>query len=321
MSEEQKVPSNDQRRRKRVQFFKKAIIALIIIAVILPPILCTILFVKMHRLEEQIQLLTEAREQNERIAVTEDEDNVILAGRDEMAVESAVYEEDDAVFSSDEEQSSVTNNYKKKVYLTFDDGPSPYTGTILDICQKYNVKVSFFVVGKAGSKYEELYRRIAQEGHTLGMHSYSHKYSEIYADLESYEADLERLRQYIYNITGVMPNVCRFPGGSSNKVSKVPIEDCIQYLNEQGITYYDWNVSSNDANGKNYSARQIADNVLDHIDEHKTSIVLMHDAADKTQTVEALPIILEALLAREDVEILPITDETEKIQHVVLEKQ
>lgn len=322
MSEQGNMPSDNQRRRKRVQFFKKAIIALIIIAVILPVILCSILFVRMNRLERQMQELLEARAEEEKISVAEipKEEDKNLSEREDVSRTKEVMDLSDDV-GGDTSDGIAQDDGRKKVYLTFDDGPSPYTGTILDICQSYGVKVTFFVVGKTGTENEKLYRRIVDEGHTIGMHSYSHRYNEIYEDLASFQSDLGKLRQYIFDITGVMPNICRFPGGSSNTVSKVPMEDLIRYLSEEGITYYDWNVSCGDATGRDYSARQIADNVLEHIDEHGTSIVLMHDAADKTQTVEALPLIIEALLEREDVDILPITDDTVKVQHVVVQEE
>ncbi|MDE6608589.1 MAG: polysaccharide deacetylase family protein [Lachnospiraceae bacterium] len=84
------------------------------------------------------------------------------------------------IFDENEEEENIESVKMRKVYLTFDDGPSVYTGEILDILKEYDVKATFFVVGKEGEKYEELYKRIVEEGHTLGMHSYSHKYSEIY---------------------------------------------------------------------------------------------------------------------------------------------
>ena len=149
------------------------------------------------------------------------------------------------------------------------------------------------------------------------MHSYSHKYSEIYASVDAYAQDLIRLQEYIYETTGTWSRICRFPGGSSNTVSQVDMEELIAYLNEQDIDYFDWNVSSLDATGRKLSVEEIAGNVLNNIEEYSTAVVLMHDADDKTTTVEALPIIIEALQSMENVEILPITDDTVRVQHVI----
>ena len=97
-----------------------------------------------------------------------------------------------------EEDSSV-----RKVYLTFDDGPSSNTNRILDILADYDVKATFFVVGKEEEEYQALYNRIVEEGHTLAMHSYSHKYNEIYQSVESFSTDLSKLQEFLYDTTGV----------------------------------------------------------------------------------------------------------------------
>ena len=228
-------------------------------------------------------------------------------------------EESMKVFAQ-EEADVLEETKTTKVYLTFDDGPSGNTEAILDILARYHVQGTFFVVGKEGEVYRPLYRRIVEEGHTIGMHSYSHKYNEIYASVDAYAEDLSKLQEYIYETTGTWSRICRFPGGSSNTVSKVDMEELIDYLNEQDIDYFDWNVSSLDATGRKLSVEEIAGNVLNDIEKHSTAVVLMHDADDKTTTVEALPIIIEALQAMENVEILPITDDTVRVQHVIKKK-
>ena len=172
-------------------------------------------------------------------------------------------------------------------------------------------------MGKEG--YNDQYRRIVQDGHTLGMHSYSHVYRDIYQSVEAYSQDLEKLHTYLYELTGVDSRIVRLPGGSSNTICRNGIQDILAYLGQEGITYYDWNVSSGDAASGYISAQQIADNVLDHVDQHNTSIVLMHDASAKNTTVEALPIIIEKILESENTVLLPITEDTVPIQHVQAE--
>ena len=181
----------------------------------------------------------------------------------------------------------------KRVYLTFDDGPSANTDKILDILSEYDVKATFFVVGK--ENYVAQYKRIVDEGHTLAMHSYSHVYNEIYSSPEAYKQDLNKLRTYLYELTGVECDIVRFPGGSSNTISKVDMHSLIEYLDSEDMVYFDWNVSSGDASRTHKSAEQIASNVLNNIDKYNNAVVLMHDAAEKTSTVEALPIIIECL--------------------------
>ena len=127
-----------------------------------------------------------------------------------------------------------------------------YTNDILDILDSYNVKATFFVVGKEGTNAEEALQRIVDEGHTLGMHSYSHKYKELYESMDSFTQDFVRIRDYIYQATGVESVCYRFPGGSSNTVSEIDMHDFIDYLDSQGVEYYDWNVSSGDGGSMKY---------------------------------------------------------------------
>ena len=135
---------------------------------------------------------------------------------------------------------------EKWVCLTFDDGPSDQTGEILDILKEHNVKATFFVIGR-NERYYPMYKRIVEEGHTLAIHSYSHEYSTIYASYDNFVNDVEELRKLLYDVTGVDCRYYRFPGGSSNRVTQVPVNDLIDYLDSAGLTYFDWNALNNDA--------------------------------------------------------------------------
>ena len=185
----------------------------------------------------------------------------------------------------------------------------------MDILAQYDVKATFFVVGKEDEESKALYQRIVDEGHTLGMHSYSNKYSQIYQSDEAFEEDFERLRDELHQVTGVNSIYYRFPGGSSNQISNVPMSDFIHYLNEQGVIYYDWNVSAGDAASNAYSSEEIVANVMDDVVKYKTSVVLLHDASDKSTTVDALAPLIEALNEM-GAEILPIDEDTSVIQYV-----
>ena len=201
------------------------------------------------------------------------------------------------------------------VYLTFDDGPSSSTNEILDILDEYDVKATFFVCGKPNARYNDVYTRIVKDGHTLGMHSYSHKYSDIYSSLESFKEDLDKLRIFLYESTGVWAKYYRFPGGSSNGVSQVDMKELIDQLDSDEITYFDWNVSAGDDRA-GATKESIYANIVGNIPKFKHCIVLMHDAADKQSTVEALPEIIEAVQAMDDTVIVPITDNTLPVQHI-----
>lgn len=220
--------------------------------------------------------------------------------------------------NTDGEAVSAEQMYEgyRKVYLTFDDGPSMYTDDILDILDRYGIRATFFVVGKTDAHSREMYQRIVEDGHTLGMHSYSHVYRDIYSSVDAFTQDLEKLSDYLYEVTGVSCRFYRFPGGSSNTVSHVGIMDLIDVLNQRDIVYFDWNVMSGDAGSTKLTVDQLTENVLNHLDEYRTAVVLMHDSGDKPESVEALPVIIERILAMDNTVILPISDNTVVIQHV-----
>ena len=203
------------------------------------------------------------------------------------------------------------------MYLTFDDGPSDNTNEILDILKEYDVKATFFVVGKTDEQSKAAYQRIVAEGHTLAMHSYSHSYSEIYASRENFISDLSALQEYLYEVTGVWPRFYRFPGGSSNSVSQVDMQELIEWVDENGIIYFDWNAASGDAVSDELPKDTIVENCLTQLEGKRRCMILMHDAVDKHTTVEALPEIISGVRLRGDASFFAITDETEPIRHLL----
>ena len=186
----------------------------------------------------------------------------------------------------------------KVCYLTFDDGPSDRTLEILKILDQYNAKATFFVVGTAKLQYLP---QIVEKGHTIGLHSNTHNYSKIYKSTDAFFNDLTALSQKVYDVAGIHSKVIRFPGGSSNNVSKSYCKGVMTRLTSQvkikGYAYFDWNVDSGDASGKNVPAKTITNNVLTAAAKKNSICVLMHDTSSKKTTVEALPEILKGLKA------------------------
>lgn len=188
-------------------------------------------------------------------------------------------------------------NNPRAVYLTFDDGPSANTATILDALRDTKQKATFFVVGKNIPGNEAVLKRITDEGHTIGVHSYSHDYNAIYASVDAFMEDFHQTYQAIYDVCGVYPTVFRFPGGSINAYNRGVYQQIIAEMLRRGFVYYDWSVSSEDAANKKYTANQIASFVIDGVGNTNHAIVLMHDAADKTNTAKAVPTIISTLFS------------------------
>lgn len=173
-------------------------------------------------------------------------------------------------------QPEIVTPTGKVIYLTFDDGPGPYTRELLDILKKYDVKATFFVVN---TRYIELVEDIVDEGHSIGIHSVTHDYDEIYASEEAYFKDLYKMQDIIEEISGVRTTLVRFPGGSSNTVSKFNkgiMTRLTEALTDTGFQYFDWNVNSGDA-GLTKETEKVVDYVIEGIKKQKVSIVLQHD--------------------------------------------
>lgn len=178
----------------------------------------------------------------------------------------------------------------KTIYLTFDDGPGPYTERLLDVLKKYDVKATFFLVNTA---YIGLAKRMVEEGHAVGVHTTTHDYKSIYDDDEAFLNDLYTMRGIIKDITGIETTLLRFPGGSSNtkskKYSRGIMTRMTQKVIELGFQYFDWNVDSNDAGGAK-SSQTVFNNVCEGIDGKQTAIVLQHDI--KSYSVDAVERII-----------------------------
>lgn len=185
----------------------------------------------------------------------------------------------------------------KVIYLTFDDGPSRYTSDLLAVLAKYDVKATFFVVDtktvNGYSKMNETLKAIADAGHAIGIHSKTHDWS-IYDSEEAYFEDLYAMRKIIYDATGVTTNLIRFPGGTSNTVSRKHCEGIMTLLSEKvgdlGFRYFDWDVDSKDSGGAT-TADAVYNNVIKGIGDQKVAVVLQHDL--KQYSVQAVERIIQ----------------------------
>ena len=305
-------------RRRRVRRLKKIILITLALAIIIP-LVCSIIFLALfiHTRRELNDLQNRYDELLTSMEQLRDDIEYIDGPQDVYSVSDVTDSQRDTTVETtpDIPDESDEDEYVREVYLTFDDGPSIYTDEILDILADHDVKATFFVTGKTDEESVDADKRIVEDGHTLGMHSYSHRYSQIYASKEAFVEDLNKLQEYLYETTGVWSRYYRFPGGSSNTASTVDMSELIDYLTEQDITYFDWNIVSGDASGQSLSADTIYNNCISRLTNFNEAVILMHDAADKHSTVEALPRIIESIQEMDDTVILPIDDDTFPIQH------
>jgi peptidoglycan/xylan/chitin deacetylase (PgdA/CDA1 family) len=178
------------------------------------------------------------------------------------------------------------------IYLTFDDGPTVYTTDILNYLKTYNIKATFFVVPEDTAACEAALKRMVDEGHTLGVHTFSHDYDDIYADVESYLADFKRAYDLIVEFTGVKPFVFRFPGGSINDYNTATRTEIIAEMTRRGFVYFDWNVDSRDAYGANWTA--MYNTVKEETAANRRSVVLFHNRENTVLVLEDIIKLLQS---------------------------
>lgn len=207
----------------------------------------------------------------------------------------------------------------KTVYLTFDDGPSAHTQEVLDILDKYQIKATFFVTN-INPEYASMIGECHRRGHTIGMHTYTHDYAQVYASVDAYWDDLNAISELVEEQIGYVPCFIRFPGGSSNTICNnyTPgiMGTLVEQVLEEGYQFYDWDASCGD--GAEHTADELVEATeADASLEYSSIVFLMHDGADKETTVEALPRIIE-YFRDGGFEFAPIDRSTLPAHHLLL---
>lgn len=199
--------------------------------------------------------------------------------------------------------------HPKTMYLTFDDGPSDEnTNRVLDILRDRGIHAAFFLVGENVEKHPETAKRIAAEGHTIGIHCYSHDYKAVYSSVDSYVADFEKAWTVVRDVTGVEAKLFRFPGGSINAYNKQVYQQIAEEMTQRGYIYYDWNASLEDAVSKP-KAEKLIENAVSSTLGRKKVVMLAHDVVGETS------LCLDELLDQfPEYEMEPLTEEVEPIQ-------
>lgn len=287
-----------------------------IVAIILA-IVCVLTTTETYQMEKEVTSLKKQTESLTNQINKSKEDNEKL----NESLDSQIQENQDlkkqlsSATSSSKPTSQTNKSGQKVVYLTFDDGPSNLTSELLDILKENDVKATFFVVGKGNDTAagRALMKREVSEGHTVGAHSYTHKYDYIYANQDNFSQDFNKIYDLVTSATGVEPKFFRFPGGTNNTVSikfhnGTPImPDLINFVKGKGLTLVDWNTGGMDAKSPIPSKETILNGVVNEVSQRNTAIVLLHDGYGHKSSIEAVPEIIQQLKGKGYV-FKPLTD-------------
>ncbi len=294
-------------RRRRVKRIKRTIITLCIILLVLPTILSVFLMARVSSLQSQINdIIAGTAEKTEE---TDTQPDVVQASVKKTVSDVSVSASEGAVSSKSEVSAKG-----KEVYLTFDDGPGTQTAEILDILKKEKVKATFFVTGKEDAYSKKMYKRIVEEGHTLGMHSYSHIYDNIYKSQKAFSADFQKLYNLLYDVTGIYPEWYRFPGGSSTETMKSSLGGLVDVLEKKKVSYIDWNVISPEAMNPKVTKRDMIDGIMSDVAGYDTAVVMLYDAENRPMTVKTLPSLIRKMKEKK-YELLPLDKSVDPIRH------
>ncbi|MDF2535677.1 MAG: Bifunctional xylanase/deacetylase [Bacillales bacterium] len=291
-----------------IRFFRHLIFVMIFLPIIILTITVFILLSKLNQTNDTIKKLekkiSRISNQSEHIGekketkslsrnTTEEQKSNLLQSNEKVIVSNQIVFDKFPLLTTVPATTIV--NPDKTIYITFDDGPSPLTTKILDTLKTQGIKATFFVVGKQIDKYPEILKRIVNEGHAVGIHTDTHQYEQIYANLDAFLNDYDQTMAKIKAITNSPVTVYRLPGGSLNNYNKNIAGDIIKELNFRGFANFDWNVSAGDSSPNRLSSTEIISNIVTDAEGKNVGIVLMHDTDTMITTSESLAEVIRQL--------------------------
>ena len=317
MAQTDAVQESESAKYRRIRRLKRLIIYVPFSVILILLVICIFLGVRLHMVRKELQNALARLEATSPAEQADTDTGTRLEyGTDTLPYTVSGVDKSGRASPRTDDASSIQEEEDncRKVYLTFDDGPSKQTERVLNILKKKKVKATFFAIGREDEFSQNIYRRIVKEGHTLGMHSYSHIFKEIYGSLDGFKKDFHRISDYLEKVTGARPVFYRFPGGSSNTVNELPVEQYTNFLKEQGVEYVDWNVIAANGITENVTKKDMVRSVMEGVAKYDTSIVLLYDSADKKMTADSLSAMIDSLQAA-GYELLPMDDSTVPIHH------
>lgn len=219
----------------------------------------------------------------------------LFHSREELVwAENRLREEEERINELSQRVGALKGGEPPRLILTFDDGPSPYTGEILDILKEQDVPALFFINGiNVTSSRADLLRRAVEEGHIIGNHTYSHDYNRIYRNEEAFMEDFSKNEDLIWDCTGTRSMLVRFPGGSRNSICETRegeklMNDLKELMDRRGYLYMDWNVTENSSD-----PRELLQSLEEQIIWRDSATILLHDRGDRAVLPEILPQLIE----------------------------
>jgi peptidoglycan/xylan/chitin deacetylase (PgdA/CDA1 family) len=203
-----------------------------------------------------------------------------------------------------EDTAQSSSSPAKVAYLTFDDGPTSVTPHLLDVLKENNVKATFFITFMSldTAQKRAWLKQEVDDGYTIGVHSWSHKYDVIYANEQNFLNDFNKMKDIIVSATGVQPKVCRFPGGIGNTVSitasggQIIMPKLVADVKAMGFTPFDWNAGGEDADTPYPTTEQLVKDILNDAKGHNDVVILMHDTHEFS--IDVVPEVVQNLRAQ-----------------------
>ena len=297
---ENNIPENEQAEVEKepyigsVRFFKNIILLVVVVMIAIPTATTFCYRSKLKRANEKIAITQQQLTDLQPVAATDKKTEEKPKAEGETSADAPAYQQLYPDFYAPQKY-SASKRRENTMFLTFDDGPTRRTDEILDILSQRDIKATFFVVHHNDTGTAERLKRIVDEGHTIAMHSYIHDYAKIYDSVETFLEDMYKIFSEIKETTGHTPTIFRFPGGSINVYNATLYQEMLSEMIRRGFVPFDWNMSMEDAANPPLEISQLVANVVDGASKTKRGVLLMHDSADKFNTVEALPIAIERL--------------------------
>lgn len=279
----------------------KTIIVKVIILVLLVLITVALAFISIN-VNQNIQISKQTLETQTELQKAQEE-QAELEKQEEEKAQKEQEEERQAKLPklTEEGKNNVENIYKsetKRAFLTFDDGPSNITSSILDTLKNENIKATFFMLGTRVEAMPEMVKRVYEEGHYIANHGYSHQYSSIYASKEAVLNEYNLCNEAVRNAIGEQEynsHLFRFPGGlAGGKYAEIKAQ-AKTLLNENEIVNVDWNALTGDAETQNPNAETLMENLKNTTEGKNSVVILMHDAETKQVTADILSQVIAYL--------------------------